>query len=156
MWFTELAAVESPSRAELHRFVDAVIDFLGFVLERPEDFSFLWEGNPELLPLARDTYSRDVSETGASELHRAIPAIREGLLISHGLLGRPMRFKLRVLASISDAWERVRGQFIIRDWFKRVVDAIDAILDSLINAAGGAGGIIKEFKDALSALAKTV
>jgi hypothetical protein len=34
-----------------------------------------------------------------------------------------------------------------------VVDAIDAVLDSLIEAAGGAGGLIKEFKDALRALA---
>lgn len=156
MWFTELAAVENPGRDELHRFVDSVIDFLGFVLERRDYFAFLWEDDPELLPLAQDTYSGDVRETGASELHRAIPAIREGVLISHGLVGRPMRFKLSLLTSISDAWERVRGQFGIRDWFKRVVDAIDAILDSLIDAAGGIGGIIKEFKDALSALTKTV
>lgn len=156
MWFTELATIENPGRDELHRFVDAVIDFLGFVLERRDDFAFLWQDDPELLQLALDTYFGDVREVGERELHRAIPGIRDSLLISHGLVGRPMKFKLKVVASVSDAWERVRGQFSIRDWFKRVLDAIDAILDSLIDAASGAGGIIKEFKDALSALAKTV
>jgi hypothetical protein len=47
----------------------------------------------------------------------------------------------------------VRSQFRIRGWFKRLIEAIDAVLDSLIEAAGGVGGLIKEFKDALSALA---
>ena len=89
-------------------------------------------------------------------MHSAIPDIPERSLLSHGLIGRPMTFKLKVLASISDGWERVQRQFSIRDWFKRVVHAIDAILESLIDAAGGAGGIIKEFKDALPALAKTI
>jgi hypothetical protein len=154
MWFTEIASIPNPGREEIHKFLDGVLDFLGFVLE-PQDFDFLWEDDPELQALATETYSGDVRES-ARDLHRAIPNIPESSLMSHGLVGRPMRIKFRVLASVSDNWERVRGQFSIRGWFKRVIDAIDAILESLLDAAGGIGGIIKEFKDALSALAKTI
>ena len=58
--------------------------------------------------------------------------------------------------SIGRKWEQVRGQFTMREWFSRIIDAIDAALDSLIAAAGGVGSLIKEFKDALRALAKIV
>ncbi len=154
MWFTEIANVENPGRAELHKFVDAALDFLAFVVDRPNEFAFLWEDEPALLELAQQTFRGDVRER-AFELHRAIPALTETVLFAHGLLGRPMRFKLRVLNSIADQWERVRDQLTIRDWLKRVIEAIDAILESLVDAAGGLGGIIKEFKDALCALIKT-
>ena len=39
------------------------------------------------------------------------------------------------------------------EWFRKIIEAIDAALDSLIAAAGGVGGLVKEFKDALLALA---
>jgi len=44
------------------------------------------------------------------------------------------------------------GKFSKREWLKKMYEAIDAILDSIIGAAGGAGGVVKEFKAALSAL----
>jgi hypothetical protein len=84
------------------------------------------------------------------------------LLDQHGLRNRPLKFKLRVLNSIANRWRKIQEQFkagtlkrmlAAREWFKKVVEAIDAVLDSLIEAAGGAGGLIKEFKDALRALA---
>lgn len=37
-----------------------------------------------------------------------------------------------------------------------MADAIDAILDSLLDAAGGIGALLKEFKNALAALAHDV
>lgn len=87
----------------------------------------------------------------------------EAKLFTHGLTGRPLKFKLWVLDSIGNQWEhlreprdwrgRFRRQLSIREWFKKIIEAIDAVLDSLIDAAGGAGGLIKEFKDALSSLA---
>lgn len=49
----------------------------------------------------------------------------------------------------------MRGQFSIREWFRKIIEAIDAALGSLIDAAAGIGGLLKEFKDALLALAKT-
>lgn len=98
-------------------------------------------------------------QDGVALLRKAIPdEIPESRLLQHGLIGRPLQFKFRVLDSIGRQWEAVQalGQLSIRDWVKRLFDAIDAILDSLIDAADGAGGLIKEFKDALAALVKTI
>jgi len=70
-----------------------------------------------------------------------------------------LRFSLRENSTFELSYllgglqEKVRGQFSVREWFKKIIDAIDAILDSLIDAACGTGGLIKEFKDALGALA---
>jgi hypothetical protein len=153
MWFDSMASADEPGRPELQGFVYGVRDFLAFVLEHTDAFGFLWESNPELLGEARDTFALDVAERGVPELAQAIDDIPPEALHAHGLEGRPLRFKLRVLKSVSNLWPRLKPQLSIRDWLKKIIDAIDAILGSLVEAAGGAGGIIKEFKDALSALA---
>src|ERR1700688_343042 len=152
MWFTDIAKVEEPSQTELVAFTTGVETFLGFVLEEKREFGFLWEESPELLALAQDTYKNDVRPAAAT-LRDAIGKIATGVLDQHGLRSRPLRFKLRVLDNIGGSWERIREAFAlgdirrlltVREWFKKIVDAIDAILDSLIAAAGGAGGLIKE------------
>jgi len=152
MWFTELALVEDPGRRELQSLVLSIAGFLAFVLELGEDFGFLWEHDRSLQRLALETFNEDVQRS-AEDLLVAIPKIPEQRLNAHGLLGRPMSFKLRVMDVLGKQWERVRGQSTIREWFRRMIEAIDAALDSLISAAGGVGGLIKEFKDALYALA---
>jgi len=153
MWFTDIAEVQEPGKNELVKFVDGVMTFLRFVLEDQQDyFAFLWEHGPQLHQMARDTFDSDVTASSA-ELSNAIPQIDNAILTRHGLLYEPLRFKLSVLNTIADRWDQVRNQLSIRGWFKRLVEAIDAVLDSLIEAAGGVGGLIKEFKDALSALA---
>ena len=153
MWFGEIAASENPGREELQLFVRNVRNFFGFVLENMDEFSFLWEGAPELHDLAWETFRFDIAEGAGLELDYAIRDISPERLRRHGLEGRPLRFKFKVLDAIGNQWERVKGQLSIREWFKKVIEAIDAVLDSLIDAAGGAGGLIKEFKDSLSALA---
>lgn len=150
MWFTEVAAVENPGRDELDAFLRQTYQFLQFVVESP-DFAFLWEYDESLRLLALEQLHTDV-ERGVGELRRAIPEIPEARLRQHGLLGRALRFKLRVMDAVGRQWDRVRGTVNVRDWFRKIIDAIDALLDSLIDAAGGAGGLIKEFKDALAAL----
>jgi len=151
MWFTEIAAAGNPGRDELMGFLYGTRRFLRFVLENTSFFGFLWEHAPELQGLAWETFNRDVTEGAGLELDRVIPVIPQVSLHAHGLVGRPLRFKIAVLNSIANQWESLRGQLSVREWFRKVVDAIDAILDSLIDAAG-TGGIIKEFKDALAAL----
>lgn len=163
MWFREIAASENPSRDELRMFVGNVRHFLRDVLDKKDDFSFLWINHPRLYDLASETFRLDVSQGAGLELDAAIVGISEAKLFSHGLMGRPLKFKLLVLDSIANQWEhlheardrwgRFRRQLSIREWFKKIIEAIDAVLDSLIDAAGGAGGLIKEFKDALSSLA---
>jgi hypothetical protein len=149
--FAKIASEENPGPHELRSFVDGTVEFLNVVLT-DENFSFLWESEPELHELAIDTFEHDVLES-ASQLKEASYEISERSLIDHGLIGRPMRFKLRVLDFIGRNWKRkIQGQFSVREWLKKIIDAIDAILDSLIDAAGGKGGMIKEFKDAVAAL----
>jgi hypothetical protein len=153
MWFSELSIVQNPGRDELQTFVEATRNFIDFVLEAPE-LSFLWEDDQTLADLARETFKNDVRRV-ADMLRETIPTIPQDLLMIHGLIGRPMRFKFRVMDTIGRQWDRVRGQFTVREWFRRIIEAIDAALDSLIAAAGGVGSLLKEFKDALLALAKT-
>lgn len=153
MWFDEIAANENPNIIELRGFVNGVTQFLKFVLD-DKSFLFLWNDDKELHRLALETFEGDVlvhSRLLLAQIEIPSPSLM-GSLIEHGLIGRPMKFKLRVLNFIAKQWERVRGQFTIREWLKRMFDAIDAILDSLIDAAGAIGSVIKEFKDALSAL----
>jgi len=152
MWFSELADVENPGREELQGFVSATIRFLAFVVEQEHGFEFLWEDAPGLRLVAKPTFEEDVFRS-ARELTDRIPRIRETRLLAHGLLGRPLRFKLLVLDVIGRRWPEVREKFSRREWFRKYVAAIDAILDSLVAAAGGTGGLLKEFKDALAALA---
>ncbi len=149
-WFSKIAKVQEPGKKELRQFVDAVFDFLNFVLDHPGDFEFLWQGREELRLLASETFLGDVREIGGSELRGAIRNISQQTLQSHGLSGRALRFKLKVVDSIATMWGSVNG-LGIPGWLKRVIEAIDAILGSLVEAAH-AGGIIKEFKDALGAL----
>lgn len=155
MWFNEIAEVESPGTQELQRFVGGVLEFLGFVLERREEFAFLWNDHAQLREMALDTFYRDVIESGR-HLQEVIPNIETQSLRLHGLEGRPLKFKIAVTNAIANTWDFAWNRFRIRDWFKRIVEAIDALLDSLIQAAGGVGGLVKEFKDALSALAPSL
>ena len=153
MWFNQVAASENPGRQELSLFVLNVRDFMGFVLENRGDFGFLWEDSPELHELAWETFQYDIVQGAGLELDGVIQDIPQKNLNAHGLEGRPLKFKFRVLNSIGNQWERLKGKLPIREWFKKIIDAIDSILDSLIDAAGGVGWIIKEFKDALKSLA---
>lgn len=154
MWFTESVEGSNPGIPELQAFLTGVQNFLSFVLERNE-FSFLWGDHYSLREMAFDTYQNDVVPS-IQVLRDTVPFIHPIAVINHGLAGRPLRFKLKVIDTIANGWDRVQRQFSIREWFKSLIDAIDALLDSLIDAAGGVGGLIKEFKDALGALARTV
>jgi hypothetical protein len=161
MWFEGIAKVEEPGPAELMEFTRGVESFLGFVLKEKQDFAFLWEEEPELLVLAQDTYDNDVRPE-AVRMRDVIGKIPHSTLDQHGLRNRPLKFKLRVLNSIANRWRRIQEQLkagtwrrmlAAREWFKKIVEAIDAVLQSLSEASGGAGGLIIEFKDALRALA---
>jgi len=152
MWFTDVASVDNPGKEELRLFVQDVRHFLFFILEDTQNFGFLWQQDPSLYDLAMDTMKHDIAQGAGLELDKAIHQIEHVRLHSYGLQGRPLKFKLQVLNSIANQWKSVRRDFSIREWFKNLVDAIDAILDPLIDAANGAGRLIKEFNDALSSL----
>lgn len=153
MWFTDVASADNPGREELRLFVQDVRHFLFFILEDRQNFGFLWRHDPSLHDLAMDTMKHDIAHGAGLELDNAIHRIEDDRLYSHGLEGRPLKFKFQVLDSIANQWKSVRRDFSVREWLKNIVGAIDAILDSLIDATHGAGRVIKDFKDALSSLA---
>lgn len=154
MWFTNLLEFEDPDRDELKLFVDDVQRFLRDVLFELRELQELFDGNDDLLGRARDAYGSREMVVGFDELTEAINWIDPTKMERHGLYGVNLRFKFGVLGHISGEFSRrLNDQFSVRGWFQRIVAAIDALLDSLIDAAGGAGGLIKEFKDALGALA---
>ena len=153
MWFTDLASVDNPGREELRLFVQDVRHFLLFILEDTQNFGFLWQHDPSLHDLAVETMQQDIAQGAGLELEKAISQIGDARLSTHGLEGRPLRFRFQVLNSIANQWKSVRRDFSVREWFKQVVDAIDAILDPLVDAANGAGRLIKEFKQSLVSLA---
>ena len=97
MWFDEIASSENPGKAELVLFVRNLRDFLRFVLEDRQSFGFLWEQFPGLHDLAQETFQFDVAEGAGLDLDRAIPNLSTERLRAHGLIGRPLKFKLRVL-----------------------------------------------------------
>src|SRR5690606_8929940 len=117
---------------------------------RDEAFLFLWRDEPELLEEARATFEGDI-RIAIDELRAEVGSVPQEKLLSHGLLGRPLRFKFRVLDRVTRQWRSLGNQ--LNKWLEWVLATIDVILDSLIDAAGGVGGALKEFKEALSALA---
>ena len=64
---------------------------------------------------------------------------------SHGLGGAQLDFKLRTVEFWAD---RVRHPNIGSRWIRRLLDAIDTLLDSILDAVG-IGSSIKEIKDAI-------
>ncbi|MDP9178248.1 MAG: hypothetical protein M3O61_11265 [Gemmatimonadota bacterium] len=153
--FLSLATVQNPGAEQLSEFSRDVEKFLNFVVDDREAFGFLWEHDPTLHAMAAETLAKDIP-FAVGALRDAIPRISPVSVDAHGLRGRALRFKFNVIASLARRWEQVKGKVSVRGWFRQMVDAIDAVLDSLVNAAGGAGGLLKEFKDALSALAPSV
>lgn len=154
MWFTNLLEFEDPDRDALKLFVDDVRRFLHAVLFEFRDFQVLFDGNSDLLGRAKGASESSEMAAGFGELTEAIDWIEPMKMQRHGLQGSNLRFKFGVLGHISSEFPRgLSDQFSVRGWFQRIVAAIDVLLDSLIDAAGGAGGLIKEFKDALGALA---
>lgn len=165
--FEGLFGVEDPGVSELVHFVDAVHSFLSRLLEDDVLMNRLTGGDDELVALARSSFAVDV----VPGLHR-LKAALEGLealslegqdarpvetdsllegLNDHGLLGVSAAFKYAVLAKASRGWRRYRGQLTPGPRFVMVLDAVDVIPDSLIGVFG-AGGAVKEFKDALRTL----
>lgn len=153
MWFTDVVSADNPGKEELRLFVQDVRHFLFFILEDKQNFGFLWQHDSSLYDLAMDTMKQDIAQGAGLELDKAIHQIENARLYSYGLEGRPLKLKFQVLNSIANQWKSVRRDFSVREWFKQVVVAIDAILDPLIDATNGKGRLIKDFKDALSSLA---
>jgi hypothetical protein len=79
------------------------------------------------------------------DLERAIEALPPEQILRHGFSGRQLDFKLGVVASWWQRFSAGGGRRIA----KRLLDAIDDVLESLIDSTG-VGGAIKEIKKAIN------
>lgn len=159
MVFDDFSNMENPGRDELVQFIKKVVEFLDIIVANQDQrFNFLWEGSPELQQQAQATFEADIIPS-ANALIEHIPELDETQIERHGLSGQPLAFKFAVIGTISRQWENVRDALRLPEWLKRLIDAIDVVLKSIIDAATitmpGIGGALVEFKDAIAALIPT-
>jgi hypothetical protein len=140
---------------ELKRFVTNVYVWLswcyGVGLEKREPVWPVITVKEELRELARrawiefaKTYPWDGDSP--SSLIEPISRHRSEVLVAHGLYGEQLNFKLQVIElAARKVRSRTRG---VSSWRKRLIDAIDVVVDSL-GPTGLAGGL-KELKDILA------
>jgi hypothetical protein len=101
---------------------------------------------PDLRPLLRDAWPAAADDLLA--LHTRIERANDQTLAVHGLSGSSLRFKLGV---IQRAWSNFAADRIIK-WLRKLLSAIDTLLDSIIDALGPTGAAAKELKQALENL----
>lgn len=155
-YFGQLAARPDPGIVELQMFLDVVERFLDDLLRGQVSH----DGDPplsiafdEMREAALQSFDQDVIPS-LSALRAAIPYIAPERLDVHGLTGAPQRFKLRALEAIEQAREAAENFTM---WLRAMLAGIDAILNSLVNAAGAVSGLplgslAQEFKDIIGAI----
>ncbi len=127
----------------LIQFVRATYEVLGKLVESERDPQEQLLFLEELLPPMRAAW-REV-RPHFEELERAIDALPDQQIYRHGFSEGQLDFKLGVVASWWNRFSARGGRRIA----KKLLDAIDNVLDSLIDATG-VGGAIKEIKDAIN------
>lgn len=177
-YFTEIARNPEPGPKELDGFLVGLYKFFYHLYESP-DFQFLWEPDPDLRKLFQELLYGDL-EISIGLLRQSIPNMDPVAIRDHGLEGRSLHFKLRVIDLIFRDYEEGEsyegpvfsmsggGMGTIdgtsadgesrgpgSGWFESAINALDALLDSLISVAG-VGGNIKEIKDMLLALSQKI
>ena len=75
-------------------------------------------------------------------LRERIPEIPKENVVDHALEGPQLTMKLRIVRYFADNFQELGGVSV----FKRLLDSLEGLLDSIIDASG-TGGAVKEFKD---------
>lgn len=110
--------------------------------------------HPEALEPARAALEEFEQQGHLEKLTDAIGSASEETLRRHGLTGAQLRFKLTIVRlrerlsrrSARPNWPFRR--FRMSGFLRRLIEAIDNVLESLIDAVG-VGGPLKEMKDAV-------
>jgi hypothetical protein len=132
--------VSDRDREEIERFVSSTVDLLRSV--STEHLHLFPEELRQNISAAWGEFERDFNRTRALETARKI---RRDRAIWAGLYGAQLGLKLSVVSYWRRKWNlKVTGKFL-----KKLLDAIDTVLDSLI-AATGLDEALKELKDILS------
>ena len=132
---------ESASDRDLMKqFLDALKDLLIGVVKEGRDRHGQELFFPELLPLLRDGLGN--LDGHVDRLESAVDGIPAEKVADHALEGPEFRMKIRIVRFFSNRFEQMGGVWP----FRRLLDTLEGLLDSIIDAAG-AGGAIKEYKD---------
>ena len=131
-----------PDQDLLLQFVRAVHDLLAEVVENPNDR----QGEPLFADGLIDPMRAAFLEIPGhfERLYTAVRRLEPDGIAEHGLSGNQLHFKLAAVHYREQVY-RQRGGFFRLQW---LLDAIEGLLDSIIDAAG-VGGAIKEFKEAM-------
>jgi hypothetical protein len=132
----------SDPRVLLSQFVEGLRDFIGGLVGTGTDHKgeFLFEQN--LLQPMSLAYNETMPAFGT--LQGAVAVLSDDRINDHALSGDSLRFKLAVVNEWVDRFINQGGVGFLR----RALDAIEGLLDSIIDAAG-TGGAIKELKEAI-------
>lgn len=126
----------------MQQFVSALWDLLHRVVEGGADF----QGQPLFEPVLQERMYPALMDTRPhfDRLQAEIPEIDAGRISDHALEGQPLRFKLSVVRHWYDRFVIAGGTGL----FRRLLDALEGLLDSIIDAAQ-LGGAVKEIKEAI-------
>ena len=152
MLFAEFVEIAEPTREHLVMFVGETVELLRLAVDSDDLADRLFRKDAAFREMARGSFHTDVIPA-AQDLQLAINNIPDEQLERHGLLGSAARFKYGAIARLAEEWRVWRGRLTAALTFRHLLEAVDALLDSLIQAAGGIGAVLKEFKDATMALA---
>ncbi len=129
-------------RQRLVQFLKAVHEILDRLVKTGKDPTGKPLFVPELQELMDAAWTEVVPVFWDTE--KAIQDASEERLGGHGLFGKQLDFKLRVVDWLSGRFQALGGAKLL----KRLLQAIENLLDSIIDAAG-TGGAIKEIKEAI-------
>lgn len=143
MPFPTTSDFHKSDRDLLLQFLQAFRELLGNVVETGRDPRGSELFAMELMAPMRSAFSEVQDHFG-----RLQSAVREGLpperIAEHGLSGQQLRFKLATVSYRAQRYLQLGGFFR----FQWLLDTIEGLLDSIIDAAG-VGGAIKEYKEAV-------
>ncbi len=142
MPFPSVNDFDQSDRNLLISFLRAVYELLARSVDRTKD------------PLENELFVEELigpmnaafSEIGDhfARVERAIGELPDVRMTEHGLTGQQLRFKLAAVRYRERIYERLGS--VLR--FKGLLDTLEGLLDSILDAVG-AGGAIKEFKEAV-------
>jgi hypothetical protein len=99
----------------------------------------------EIRPLIEEAWAEFESDFSLDESFERIEKLGPSDLRSHGLYGKQLDLKVRVIQLRNGLFQKLGGGKL----FKGLIKAIDTLLESLIGATG-IDGAVKEIKDILS------
>jgi hypothetical protein len=127
---------------QLVEFLDSTLDLLEDVVQHPNNLIYA-----EFQAQLKRAWTEFSQEFDLNEARALVRALSQSRLRSFGLIGEQLKLKLQVITKWTEIFGGKRGKAIL----KKLLDAIDTLLESLLLAAG-LSEALKEIKEAISNL----